>query len=329
MKSILHYSLIILITFFLFNCKVKNPNTYTGKELNKVEDSIPLTIDSLTVKNHLYTLASDEMQGRAPGTEGIEKAAQYIEKEFKRIGLTHYDTLSSYRQNFESRNIKMFNIIGVLEGKSKKDEFVIFSAHYDHLGMKNKGDGDIIYNGANDDASGVAAVLALAEYYKKVGTERTLVFTAFTAEEIGLVGSTYFCKNINPEKYIAGINVEMIGKAFSKGPNTGWLTGFDRSNFGKIIQRNLENSNYKLYPDPYTNFNLFFRADNAPLAKLGIPSHTFCTASIDKDTHYHRVSDESETLNISHMTKTIEAIAKGMKSIVSAVDTPTRVKIKD
>ncbi|WP_083629652.1 M28 family peptidase [Tenacibaculum agarivorans] len=329
MKSILHYSKILTIAFLLFNCKARSQNNSSKNSIEKNNDLTAILIDSLTVKKHLYTLASDEMQGRATGTEGIEKAAQYIEKEFKRIGLTHYDTLSSYRQNFEAQNMKMFNVIGVIEGKSKKDEYIIISAHYDHLGMKKQGTGDIIYNGADDDASGVSAVLSLAEYYKKVGNERTLVFIAFTAEELGLIGSTYFGKHINPEKYIAGINIEMIGKTSSYGPKTAWLTGFDRSNFGKIIQKNLENSNYKLYPDPYPKFNLFYRSDNASLAKLGVPAHTFSTGPIDKDKHYHKVSDEAQTLNISNITETIKAIALGTKSIINAIDTPTRVKTKD
>ncbi|MFD0993158.1 M20/M25/M40 family metallo-hydrolase [Tenacibaculum geojense] len=284
-------------------------------------------IDSLTVKKHLYTLASDEMEGRKAGTEGIEKAAQYIEKEFERIGLTTYKDLTSYRQSFEHKGANMFNVIGVLEGSSKKDEFVVVSAHYDHLGMKKSGD-DKIYNGADDDASGVAAVLTLAEYFKSRGTERTVLFVAFTAEEMGLVGSKHFGKDVNPTDFVAGINIEMIGKTSSYGPKTAWLTGFDRSDFGKIIQKNLEGTGYKLYPDPYPKFNLFFRSDNASLARLGIPSHTFSTGPIDKDPHYHKVTDEASTLNVSNITETIKAIALGTTTIINGTDTPTRVVVE-
>ena len=141
-------------------------------------------IDSNTVKKHIYTLASDDMEGRANGTQGIEKAAVYIEKEFRRIGLTTFKDLETYRQTFTFKNrntekeITASNIIGVLEGKSNKNEFVIFSAHYDHLGILKKAEQvDSIYNGANDDASGVTGVLALAEYFKKKNfNQRTLGF---------------------------------------------------------------------------------------------------------------------------------------------------------
>jgi Zn-dependent M28 family amino/carboxypeptidase len=294
-------------------------------------------IDSVLVKKHLYTLASDEMEGRKPGTQGIEKAAQYIENEFSNLGLKTFEGLDSYRQTFTFTNrrtkeeITSANIIGVLEGKSKKDEFVIISAHYDHLGIiKKEGQLDSIYNGANDDASGVTAVLALAKYFKEQNShERTIVFVAFTAEEMGLIGSTHFGKGIDASKFVAGINLEMIGKTPSFGPNTAWLTGFERSDFGKIIQKNLVGTGYQLFPDPYANFNLFFRSDNASLARLGVPSHTFSTTPIDVDKEYHQASDEATTLNMTVITQTIQAVAKGTESIIKGIDTPTRVVIEE
>ena len=90
---------------------------------------------------------------------------------------------------------------------------VIISAHYDHIGTKKEGEGDLIFNGANDDATGVTGVLALAKYFKKKNSnERTIVFIAFTAEEMGLIGSTHFGKGIDASKFVAGINLEMMGK---------------------------------------------------------------------------------------------------------------------
>jgi hypothetical protein len=280
------------------------------------------------VKKHLYILSSDEMEGRKAGTKGIEKAAQYIEKEFERIGLDYFDEMTSFRQTFEKNGLSLFNLIGFLEGKSKKNEFIIISAHYDHLGIKINGEGDLIFNGANDNASGVTAVLSLAEYYTKdFVTERSLLFIAFTAEEMGLVGSNYFGNQINPEKIIAGINIEMIGKESPFGSNTAWLTGFDRSNFGKIIQKNLKETDYRVLPDPYTSFRLFFRSDNASLARLGVPAHTFSTSPMDKDPDYHKVTDEVNTLDIFTVTETIKAIAIGIESIVDGTDAPSRVTI--
>ena len=293
------------------------------------------SINESLVKKHIYTLANDSMQGRKAGTEGIEKAAKYIEGQFKKIGLKYFNN-NSFRQTFNYKNkrsrnqeeLNLFNVVGFLEGNEKKDEIVVISAHYDHLGMKSSGAGDLIFNGANDNATGVAAVLALAEYFKsKNNNSRSILFIAFTAEEMGLVGSNYFGKTISPESIVAGINIEMIGKESPFGPNTAWLTGFQRSNFGKIIQKNLSSSEFKIYPDPFISYRLFFRSDNASFARLGIPAHTFSTSPMDKDLDYHKVSDEASTLNMKTITQTIKAIAIGTKSIIAGEDTPTRVKI--
>ena len=317
-------SLLFFVLVISFSCQKTIKNTA----------SIDPAIDSLLVKKHLYTLASDQMQGRKAGTPGIEKAASYIETEFKKIGLTFYDTLNSYRQTFTikskegNKDIITSNIIGLLEGKSKKEEYVIISAHYDHLGV-NGASGDSIFNGANDNASGVTGVLTLAKYFKEKNlNERTIIFVAFTAEEMGLVGSKYFGKGIDASKYIAGINLEMIGKSPSFGPNSAWLTGFERSDFGQIIQNNLIGTGYQLFPDPYFKYNLFFRSDNASLARLGVPSHSFSTTAIDVDKDYHQPSDEVETLNITVITQTINAVAKGTESVISGKDTPSRIVLK-
>lgn len=280
------------------------------------------------VKVHLEMLSSDEMQGRKAGTAGIEKAAKYIESEFERIGLLKFDDKSSYRQGFKSQGLDLFNVIGFLKGRSKPEEIVVISAHYDHLGVNEKLKGDKIFNGANDNASGVTAVLAIAEYYSKKGTnERSLLFIAFTAEEMGLIGSKYFGTTIEPENYVAGINIEMIGKESPFGPNTAWLTGFEKTTFGKMIQKNLAGSEFQVFPDPYDRYNLFYRSDNAALAKLGIPAHTFSTSPMDKDSDYHKVTDEVSTLKPSTITTTIRAIIRGTESIIMDKDTPSRPRV--
>ena len=143
-----------------------------------------------------------------------------------------------------------------------------------------------------------------------------------------MLGSKYFGNGIDASKYIAGINLEMIGKSPSFGPNSAWLTGYDRSDFGQIIQNNLIGTGYQLFPDPYLNYNLFFRSDNASLARLGVPSHSFSTTAIDIDKDYHQPSDEVKTLNITVITQTINAIAKGTESVINGKDTPSRIVLK-
>jgi hypothetical protein len=237
--------------------------------------------------------------------------------------------------HFEIKNkitiSSLSNVVGVLPGKSKKEEYVVFSAHYDHLGIgKPDASGDSIYNGANDDAAGTTAVIMLANYFSKLNNnERTLIFVTFTAEEIGGFGSQYFSKQIDPEKAVAMFNIEMIGTDSKWGNNSAYITGYEKSDFGKILQSNLEGTNFHFEPDPYPKQNLFYRSDNATLAALGVPAHTISTSKMDNEPNYHKQSDEIRTLDMNNMAEIIKAIALSSKTIVSGTDTPSRVEKRD
>ena len=221
--------------------------------------------------------------------------------------------------------IQLTNLIGVIEGK-RPDEMVLFSAHYDHLGIGQSVGGDSIYNGANDDASGVTAVIELARYFQsQAKPERTLVFVVFTAEEVGGYGSQYFSKQLNPSKIVAMLNIEMIGKISNKGLNSAWMTGWGKSDLGDILQKKLKEVDFEFFEDPYPEQNLFYRSDNATLARLGVPAHSISTTQIDIDEDYHQLSDEIGTLDIENITNTIKAIAVSSQSIVDGRQTPTRV----
>lgn len=228
----------------------------------------------------------------------------------------------------EIKEQKLANVVGILPGQSKKNEYVIFSGHYDHIGISNKPvNGDSINNGANDDAAGITAVIMLAKYFKALkNNERTIVFAAFTAEEIGGFGSQYFSKQFDPAAISAMFNIEMIGTDSKWGKNSAYITGFDKTNMGAILQKNLEGTGFTFYPDPYPDQNLFYRSDNATLAKLGVPAHTISTAKMDSEPHYHKVSDEVKTLDMENMAMIIKAIALSSISIVSGKETPSRVK---
>jgi len=220
----------------------------------------------------------------------------------------------------------LFNVAGMIPGKSKAKELVVFSGHYDHLGITKTVNGDSIANGADDDASGTTAMIALAKYYKALkNNERTLIFVAFTAEEIGGFGAKYFSGKLNPDEVVAMFNIEMIGKDSKFGKNTAFITGFDKSDFGKILQKNLAGTEFTFHPDPYPDQNLFYRSDNATLAALGVPAHTISTDKIDVDEFYHTVKDEYGTLDVENILSTIKAIAKSAITIVNGTDTPTRI----
>lgn len=235
------------------------------------------------------------------------------------------------KQTRKTEEFNMFNVAAVLPGKSKPEEYVVISCHYDHIGILPAVEGDSIANGADDDASGTTAMIELARYYKKLNNnERTIIFVAFTAEEIGMFGSKYFSNNIDPEKVVAMINIEMIGKDSKFGPNSLYITGYSASDLGKLMQENLKGSAFTFHPDPYTTQNLFYRSDNAVLAALGVPAHTFSTSQIDKDQYYHTVKDEVSTLDINNIKSSIEAIATGAIGIINGTQTPSRVeKLRD
>jgi len=123
-------------------------------------------------------------------------------------------------------------------------------------------------------------------------------------------------------------NIEMIGTESKWGKNSAYITGYEKSDMGKILQENLKGSNFTFYPDPYTNENLFYRSDNATLARLGVPAHTISTSKMDSEPNYHKVSDEIGTLDMTNMAEIIKSIAISSKSIVSGKDTPARVAIE-
>lgn len=222
---------------------------------------------------------------------------------------------------------KLKNVVGILPGKSKKNEYVIFSGHYDHLGIgKPNADGDSIYNGANDDAAGTTAVIMLAKYFSKLkNNERTIIFAAFTAEESGGFGSQYFSKQFDPAKVMAMFNIEMIGTESKWGRNSAYITGYEKTDMGKILEKNLQGTGFTFHPDPYTDQQLFYRSDNATLARLGVPAHTISTSKMDSEPFYHTLDDEVETLDIKNMTEIIKAIALSSRTIVSGEDSPSRV----
>ena len=296
------------------------------------QQNYDVKIDKEETSRILKDLASDDMKGRnALVAAAIDKAADYIANEFKAIGLKPYMQNDSFYQKFEKKHkgeVHQFkNVAGILPGKERPNEFVIFSAHYDHIGILPEVNQDSIANGADDNASGVTALIQLARHYAKLGDNaRTIVFVAFTAEEIGLYGSQYFTDQIDAKQVIAMFNLEMIGKESKFGANTAYLTGFHYSNLGKIIERNLKHTIYTIHPDPYPTQQLFYRSDNMSLAKKDVPAHTISTVQINKDNSYHTVADEVELLDVENIISVAKAVAIGASTIVSGQDTPSRIK---
>jgi Zn-dependent M28 family amino/carboxypeptidase len=179
-------------------------------------------IDAARLLRDVQTLSADDMQGRKTGTEGNAKARAYIVKAFDRNELEHYG--ASYLQPFtftrRTQTYQANNIIGFIRGKTAQARAIVVSAHYDHLGVAGDGgqcvaaDGDSICNGADDNASGVAALLAMADYFYRHPPVHTIVFVAFDGEEFGLQGSQYFVKSppLDLNAIALDVNMDMVSR---------------------------------------------------------------------------------------------------------------------
>src|SRR5688572_19818238 len=198
-----------------------------------------------TLKYWVHLLADDSLKGRLSGSKESISAANIIAEEFRRVGAKPVAGNLGY---FMSLGKYGYNVMAGLQGKSKPGELIIFSAHYDHIGtwktnpyppLKPEQGNDTIYNGANDNASGVVALLRLAKYFAGQGNnERTLLFIAFGAEELGLLGSQVLANNVEADSVKAIINIEMIGRSDLMGGRP-FLTGDNFSNLYSILNKQL------------------------------------------------------------------------------------------
>ena len=287
------------------------------------------------VERILSALAHDSMEGRKTGTPGAARAAAFIAAEMKAIGLSPAGD-SGYFQKVpfrdDGRRLRLLdnigaldtvpaeqrrisaNVIGMIAGTDPvlKDQVVMIAAHYDHEGIGTPVAGDSIYNGADDDASGVTAVLGIARVIASgPPPKRTMIFMTTTGEEQGILGSRYYVKYpVRPiASMVAEMEIEMIGRpdSLAGGAGKAWLTGYDRSTMGAILKA----ADLPIVADPYPSQNFFERSDNIIFARLGIPAHTLSSYNMHRD--YHAPSDEYEKVDTAHMTAVINAAARAAR----------------
>jgi len=239
----------------------------------------------------------------------------------------------SFEAPLRTIELESVNVIGKLAGASatpeRASEFVMFSAHYDHLPPGNAPEGeDRIYNGADDDASGCALVLELAEAFAAgKPPARSLCFFFATGEEIGLVGTRHFLEQplIPLDKLVLDVNFEMLGRPDPMliAPARMWLTGFEFSDLGPEFQR----LNLPVVADPRPEQSFFQRSDNYALAQRGIVAQTL--SSFGMHTDYHKVSDEPKTLDYAHMESCAKAALAGCRAIADGDFQPRWLEGKD
>jgi Zn-dependent M28 family amino/carboxypeptidase len=268
-------------------------------------------INNVAVLNDLKELSSDKYEGRKTGTPGNDMAANFIIDKFKKVGLLSYH--DNYKQPITFNNkigegIKGNNIVGYIKGKT--DKIMVISAHYDHLGVK---DGKV-FNGADDDASGVVAVLAYAEYFSKHQPKYTMIFVAFDAEEMGLQGSKYFVAHapVNLKDIAININMDMIAH---NDKNELYACGtFQFPNLKPFITSPIQKPNILFgHDDPKTGHEDWtyqsdqgsFYAKNIPFIYFGVEDH--------KD--YHKETDEFQNINQGFFVGAVNSILEVIKNI--------------
>ena len=323
MRKITFFTAIpILLLFFVACGETKEVTEESPDSEEESFQEIPLenVISEEDLSQTLKYLSSDELQGRKTGSEGIEKAAVYIENIFENEGIKPF--FDTYRSSFEVNGVTGHNIVGFKEGTDPqlKDEVIIIGAHYDHIGKGDPVGGDELANGANDNASGTTAVLALAKYFSGIETKRSILFTLFSAEELGLVGSTKLASKLENEgmKPYVMFNIEMIGVPMAEKDYLAYVTGFDRSNLPQVFN---EYSDYPVlgYLPEAAEMNLFRRSDNyAFFEQFNIPAHTVSTFDFSNYDYYHHVDDEFQELDTEHMDRLIEAFVPGLRKMANS-----------
>ncbi len=279
-------------------------------------------IDSIITKESLYTnvsfLASDSLKGRLTGSQGNLIAADYIKQYFKNNGIKPINVFPNYYDSFLVQNtIQALNVVSAVKGYGS-DSLIIVSAHYDHIGRgashlspKLPVNNDDIYNGANDNATGTAAMMEIAKYYATTNENYyTIIFVAFSAEELWLLGSTHFINGMdNPGLIKAVINLEMLGRPIYKKQcyYTGFVNYKTIKGFNKIVNNATAINNY-FVNDPFPEQHLEMRSDHYPFSKAVSQAFTIM-ASSPTDEHYHAVTDETATIDFDFLCNAVKNIA--------------------
>ena len=262
----------------------------------------------------IKTLSADEYQGRGTGTQGSRKAQEYIIKRFVECRLMPFN--GYFEQEFDivnafmpgNRKVKATNLIGYIEGTTEKETYMVITAHYDHLGIRN----NEIFNGADDNASGIAGLLGIADYLQKNKPTCSVMFVAFDAEELGLKGATHFIENlpVPKEKIALNINIDMISRNYK---NQIYACGTYHYPFlKKYMETNKHQYEITLMfghdvPEKSSGGvqDWTFASDHGPFHKAGIP---FIYFGVEDHPDYHKPTDKFETINQAFFVKATELI---------------------
>jgi len=330
-----YFLLIATITVLCF----AYPNSTSGQAKgNKVP-----AIEKKTLENWVNHLSSDTMKGRKNGSPEMKTASEWIAGKFKEAGLKPFKGYKDYIQHYSFKSwrgndlIKESNVIGYIEGSDPKlkKEYIVITAHFDHVGLGRPVDGDSIYNGANDNASGTCAVIAVAKTLNLMNAKpaRSIIFAAFSGEELGMQGSRYFADHcpVPVASFYLNINFEMLGHCKVLGEKRFMITGPQTDNLASILHAYNKDKEWKLIDTVKNLSKLFFASDNISFAlfkkekdfSYGIPAHTFVIWN--GEDHLHKPKDEAKYFNFDNYQNFIQYIS-GAALYLSDCKTPIKWK---
>jgi Zn-dependent M28 family amino/carboxypeptidase len=259
----------------------------------------------------LTVLAADSLEGRRTGTEGSARAARFLAATLKRYGVQPAGDNGYFQRVPPARDV---NVVGIIPGSdpARRDSAVVVGAHFDHLGVGRPINGDSIYNGADDDGSGVVAVLGVARALAAgPPPKRTVIILLTTGEEVGLLGTRWYIDHpvVPLDRTVADLQVEMIGRpdSLAGGSGRAWLTGYERSTLGDSLAA----AGIPIVPDPRPSQRFFERSDNIAFAWRGIPAHTL--SSFGMHPEYHTPFDEVARIDFNHVAHVIDATIRAVR----------------
>ncbi len=322
MKKVLLLGVVLSCMMFV-KCGPKVGNTSGSSKTQSLTEVDPMPFaESITaeeLKEMLYVYASDEFEGRNTGEPGQKKAVEYLKNYYIDQGIESAQEDSYFQIVPESffkagSGIKASeNVVAYIKGSTKPDEYVVISAHLDHVGVRNDGE---IFNGADDDGSGTVGLLEIAEAFNKAvekgyRPQRSVVFLHVTGEEKGLVGSRYYAENpIFPmANTVADLNIDMIGRvddAHKDNENYIYLIGSDKlstelDSISTAVNNKYMNINLDYtYNDENDPNRFYYRSDHYNFAKFGVPI-IFYFNGVHAD--YHKVSDTPDKINYPMLAK--------------------------
>lgn len=301
----LHYFIfgILLIS----SCKSSNPvKPPTATALER-------RLDTIQMQQDLQQLSSDAFKGRNPSNTAVTLSYQFIQNRLRQAGVDSFAI--NFEQDFTVNQVARKNFLGMVKGSSKPNDFIVVSAHYDHLGQTSQG----IYHGADDNASGTAAVLAMAKYFKQHPPLHSIIFALWDAEEIGLKGSDYFVNNLPASLSLPqlkfNINLDMISRSDN---NKLWACGlYHYPAYRYLVDSIKDRTGTQLlsgFDKPSDPQDWTYLSDQGSFHRKGIP---FLYLGVEDFPEYHKVTDTYEKINLQKFFENANIVAH-MVSLLDA-----------